>query len=199
MSTLDQFREALGSRIGQVLTPELCAAIEVATFSQPDRSLAPAQFGTARCGSLTFQTERFDSCLPELHILHQQHWLETEKHRHGLAMNPDYGAMLADERAGQMIQFTARAGGQLVGNLRMYIRTGRHTQTQHAVEDTLYLAPEHRAGRNAIRFIEFVHDSMRTIGVLEIRADAKLVNGTDRLLKFMGYLPVATQFVKFLE
>lgn len=193
------FRHAVAAHLGQVLTPEVAAAIELQAFGDMDLSHDPAKFGQAQCGSLTFQVERFDAVLPELHLQHSAHWLETEKHRHGLAMEPDYDAMVMAERAGQMVQFTARADGSLAGNVRMYVRESRHTRTRYAQEDTLYLAPDHRRGRNAIRFVEFVHDSMRAIGVLEIRADAKLVNGTDRLLKHLGYQPVATTFVKFLE
>lgn len=196
----DQFREALGQFVGQVMTPALCAELEVALFGAPDRRHAPAKFGRRVCGGLVFAVERFEDVLEPLHQLHLAHWQETERHRHGLAMDPDYDAMRLAEWAGEMLQFTARAGGELVGNCRMYIRTSLHTQTQFAVEDTLYLAPAHRGGRRALRFVEFVHDSLRLIGVREVRCTAKLVNGTAEFFqKALGYQPVATELVKFLE
>lgn len=198
MTTL-QFRKALASRMGQVLTPETCAALEAEAFAQPDLSHDPAKFGAKACGSLTFQVERFSDILAELHGLHEAHWLETEKHRHGLKLDADYDAAIADEKRGQLLQFTARHDGRLVGNLRWYIRHSRHTNTPYAIEDTLYLLPEYRRGRNAIRFMEFAEQCLRAIGVRELRANAKLVNGTARLLEATGYKPVATELVKFLE
>lgn len=196
--SLPQFREAMASRMGRTLTPELCAQIEAQAFSEPDRSLDPGLFGAAQCGRLGFHVERFADCLPELHLLHLAHWGETEKHRHGLQMNPDYEAMKAAERRGEMVQFVARAGGQLVGNCRVYVKTSLHTGTRFAVEDTLYLTPEFRGGRNALRFIQFAEAGLHAIGVREIRCTAKLVNGTARFFEAAGYRPVATELVKFL-
>lgn len=84
--------------------------------------------------------------------------------------------------------------------MRMYLRTSRHTQTRYATEDTLYLLPSARGGRLGMRFLQYVEDSLHAVcGIKEFRMDAKLLNGTDRLLKHLGYQPVATQFVKFKE
>ena len=196
----DRIRATLIKRMGQVLDPACCAEIELELLATEDRSIDPKQFGAVQCGRLTFRAERFADVLPELHELHKTHWLETEKHRHGLAMNPDYDAMADQERAGQMLQFTARDCDSLVGNLRLYIRTSMHTQTLYAVEDTLYLRPEYRAGRNALRFMQYAEACLRAIGVREIRADTKNTAPAGALLmKHMGYQPVATQYVKFLE
>lgn len=195
-----RIRATLIKRMGQVLDPACCAEIELELLATEDRSIDPKQFGAVQCGRLTFRAERFADVLPELHELHKTHWLETEKHRHGLAMNPDYDAMADQERAGQMLQFTARDCDSLVGNVRLYIRTSMHTQTLYAVEDTLYLRPEYRAGRNALRFMQYAEACLRAIGVREIRADTKNTAPAGALLmKHMGYQPVATQYVKFLE
>lgn len=197
---LMRFREALAKHLGGTLTPDICAQIEIEARTEPDLSHDPSKFGRRACGGLVLAVERFSDVLPDLHRLHLEHWQETEKHRHGLAMDPDYDAMRAAERRGQMLQFTARASGELVGNCRMYIRTSLHTKTLFAVEDTLYLSPLHRGGRRAVRFVEFVHDSLRAIGVREVRCTAKLVNGTAAFFeRALGYQPVATELVKFLE
>lgn len=199
MSDVHRFRMAMAQYLGQPLTPEMAARIEAAVFHVPSAAHAPEKFGQRRCGRLVFQVEPFRLVLPELHQLHVQHWQETERHRHGLAMDPDYDAMAAAERAGRMLQFTARCDDTLVGNLRVYLGTSLHTNTLFATEDTLYLQPAHRGGRNALRFVQFGEDSLRAIGVREIRCTAKLVNGTARFFQGTGYTPVATEFVKFLE
>jgi hypothetical protein len=198
MDRLARFRQALAPHLGHTLTPELCAALEHAAFATPDQRIDPGQFGTARCGSYTFAVESFAAVLPDLRRLHEAHWQETERHRHGLALAPDYEAMAADERAGRLVQFTARHQGALVGNLRVYLGVSRHTGTRFATEDTLYLVAEHRGGRTAMRFVQYAERCLVSLNVKEVRATAKLVNGAARFLEGCGYRPVATELVKFL-
>jgi len=194
-------RQALGAHLGQVLTPEVAAAIEVAASAPADDSHTPEQFGSVTHGDYTIQVERFVDVLNELHTLHVLHWAETEKHRAGLPMRPDYLALMAQERAGRMLQFTVRhAGvGELVGNLRMYLARSTHTQTPYAQEDTLYIKPEHRGGFTVMALIRFAEAALRSIGVPEIRIHSKLVNNADVLMRRMKYQPVALEFVKFLK
>lgn len=192
-------RQAIGRHLGEVLTPDVAAAIEVGAYETPDLSIDPAQFGALYRLGLLIQAERLRDIVDELHPLHQAHWLETEKHRHGLALAPDYGAMLDDERAGRLIQFTARDAGELVGNLRMYVGTSRHTGTKFAHEDTLYLSLKVRGGFAALALMRFAEQSLLSIGVREIRADSKLINNADVLMRRLGYEPVALQFVKVFK
>lgn len=199
MAALDiQLREALGDHLGEVLTPELAASIFAAAFASPDLSHDPAPFGVQRLGDYTLQVERMREVLDELHPLHQAHWLETERHRHGLPLNPDYTQMLARERAGTMLQFTLRhrPTALLVGNLRMYLGTSMHSGTCFAEEDTLYIAPDHRGGWRAMHLLRFAETALRGLGVREIRADSKVVNRADVLMRRMGYEQVAIKFVK---
>jgi len=190
-------RQAIGAHLGQVLTPDVAAGILAEALAAPDLSIDPLQFGMLFKGGLLFRAERMRDVLAELHPLHQAHWLETEKHRHGLPLAPDYDAMLADERAGRLVQFTARdERHELVGNLRMYLGVSRHSGTKFATEDTLYLAPKARGGFTALALMRFAERALLSIGVREIRADSKLVNNAGALMRRMGYEPVATQYVK---
>jgi len=191
-------RYSLAAHLGQVLTPEVAAAIELATLAPNDLSHDPAIFGRVSHGEYTIAVERFSAIILEMHALHKLHWAETEKHRHGLAMNPDYLEFAAKERKGQMLQFTMRSPtGELVGNLRMYLATSLHTQTRFASEDTLFIHPDHRGSFAVMALMRFAESSLHAIGVQEIRVSSKLVNKADVLMRRMGYTPVATEFVKF--
>lgn len=191
-------RKALSAHLGQVLTPEVAAAIELATFSPVDEAYDPAIFGQLEYSGYTIAVERFADILSEMHALHELHWQETEKHRHGLCMNPDYLQFIARERQGQMVQFTLRSPiGELVGNLRMYLAQSMHTQTRYASEDTLFIHPDHRGSFVVMALIRFAENGLHAIGVQEIRVNSKLVNKADVLMRRMGYTPVATEFVKF--
>lgn len=190
-------RQAISQHLGQVLTPEIAAAIEVASRTPEGDPIDPRSFGTQQRGEYLIAAERFEDVLPELHTLHVQHWIETERHRHGIALNPDYAAMAAMERAGRCIQFTVRHQGALVGNLRMYLGVSLHTQTRYASEDTLFIAPGHRGGFLVMALIRFAEGALRSIGIPEIRVNSKLVNKADVLMRRMDYQPVALEFVKF--
>jgi hypothetical protein len=200
--TVSPLRLALRTYLGMVLTPEIAAAIESAAPAWPvSRDIDLAGLGVVTtAGGYTIQAERLADILEEMHPLHVEHWAETERHRHDIALNPDYAFMLEAERAGRMLQFTLRdPGGALVGNLRMYIDVSRHTQTEFAKEDTLYIQPAHRGGFVVMALIRFAEKALVSIGAQEIRVNSKLVNRADVLMRRMGYQPVALEFVKIFK
>lgn len=198
MLQLQQLRTALVAFLGQELTPEVATQIEMAARYQEDLSHDPAKFGSKEYKGLVFAVERLGDIVDEIHPLHEQHFQETEKHRLGFGLNVDYARMLASERAGTMIQFTARAinTGLLVGNIRMYVQTSLHTGTLYASEDTYYVLPEYRKGFAALRFWQYMEDCMLSIGVREIRTDSKVVNKVHKLNEYCGYKHVANKYVK---
>jgi GNAT superfamily N-acetyltransferase len=197
MTTREQLSLQLAAHAGEVITREVAVKIIKELF--PYRGIDPARFGRHQCGTLTFQAERLADILDEIHPLHEAHWLETEGYQEGIALDIDYERILEDERAGNMIQFTARSGGALVGNLRVYLSRSRHTKRPFAVEDTLFMLAEHRKGRAGLRFMEFAENALRDFGCRELRVTTKLVNKVHLLLEFMGFKRVAFELVKYLK
>ena len=194
--TTNPLRQVLSENIGKVLTPELACAVELAAVT-PAEPIRPESFGFVSYQGYEIRAERFADILPELHQLHVLHWNETEGYRHGLALNPDYLRYQAIERAGGLIQFTARKGGELVGNLRLFLSESLHTQTSLVTEDTIFLKPEHRGGLLAMAMLRFAEQVVVSLGAQEIRSNSKLVNRADVLMRRMKYQPFAIQFAKF--
>lgn len=198
--TVSALRQALTDHLGQTLTPEVAAAIESLALAGNRSPIDPKQFSAEQHGRYCFQVERFQDILAELHELHVMHWAETERYRHGIALNPNYLAMAELENAGRLIQFTIRDElDTLVGNLRMYLAESLHTQTRYASEDTLFIAPQARGGFTVMAFMRYAERVLRSLGIKEIRANSKLVNKADVLMRRMGYTPVSLEFVKFFE
>lgn len=196
---LHLLRLSLSHFMGQQLTPELASRIEHIATGGEDLGHDPANFAASVHGDYVIQVERFAAILDQLHQLHTEHWQETEKHRHGLKLSPDYVAMQAMERSGRLVQFTVRTAldGELVGHCRMYLSTSLHTRTLLAHEDTLFLRAAHRGGFLAVNLLRYVERVLvKHIGVREIRADSKLINNASVLMRRMGYMAVAQQFVK---
>jgi hypothetical protein len=198
--TLQLLRQTLAAHVGGTLTLELCHELDKIARFAPDRAVDLAQFQPAAYGAYSLRPERFSVIRGELAPLHHAHWLETEKHRHGLTLNPDYGLLLARERAGGLLQFTARdAAGAIAGHVRMYIGKSTHTSTLFAEEDTLFIRSDHRGGFLVMALMRYAEQALRQIGVREIRADSKLLNRADVLMRRLGYTAVALKFHKFFE
>lgn len=195
-----RFRMAMAKHLGKIMTPEMAAAIEVEAFYEPDRTVYPGRFAPTVWGEYIIGLELFSGIVDELEPLHRAHWQETEKHRHGLQLRPNYPAVIALERAGRCVQFTARRHGEIAGHLRMYLGQSLHTSSTVADEDTLYLAPDHRPGPwLVIAVLRYAESVLRQLGVTQISANSKRVNNAAVLMRRLGYLEVATQFVKILK
>lgn len=192
-------RQAISQHLGQVLTPEIAMAIEVAARAPEGEPIDPVSFGTQQHGEYLIAAERFEDVLPELHALHVQHWQETERHRHGIPFNPDYAAVAAMDRSGRCLQLTVRHQGVLVGNMRMYLMASVHTQARYACEDTIFILPEHRGSFLSVALVRFMERAVRSLGITEIRMNTKVINKADVLLRRLKYQTVATEFVKFLK
>lgn len=150
------------------------------------------------CGELVFSVERLEDILEEIKPLHQTHWKETEAHRHGIEFNPDYAKFIVYEQAGHCVVFTLRKEGRLLGNFSLYLDQSMHTKTLMATEDTLFLMPEVRKGRNAMRFIEYAEKCLKSLGVREISVSVKLVNKAGRFFQMIGYRHVENGLTKVL-
>lgn len=197
--SLDAFRTVLASKLGEVITPELAVWLENNAFDRLDNSYNPALFERSEYSlGTTFAVERIEAIKNELHVLHAMHWAETERHQTE-EMNPDYDGFISRERAGQLIQFTVRDLGKLVGHVRMYVYKSMHTQQLEAKEDVFYLKPEARQGFKAIRLWQYVESCLKQIGVTAITTDSKLVNRVGKLNEYLGYKHVGNIFYKSLE
>ncbi len=147
---------------------------------------------------LVFSEERFVEAWPEFKSLAEAHWQETEMYHHGEGFNPDLKRYDHFNDIGLYHLYTVRCHGKLIGNCGMYVMPSMHTGKVVATEDTWFLCPEFRAGRNAIRFHQYVASQMKELGAVSISMTTKLTNGAGRILEYLGYSHVANQYTKDL-
>lgn len=191
----------LDGHIGQMLTHELALRI-LSAASMLNPLVAPeeiAQIQSEEHGGFVFSVERMAAIQEEMKPLHQAHWEETEAHRHGLTLNPDYETFIQYENAGRYILFTARKDEKLVGNCAMYLDRSTHTQTLIASEDTLYFLPEARQGNVARSFIAYCEAALKSIGIREITVTVKTVNRAGLFFQRLGYRHIENGLTKVLE
>jgi len=193
--------DILKANIGNPITPELAADIMLAAdqistlipFDVIER-IKPEQYL-----GLSFAVEYIEDIAEEIKPLHRAHWNETEASRHGIELNPDYELFFKYERAGRFILFTLRKEERLLGQCSMYLSESAHTKTLIATEDALYLCPEARKGRTAMRFVRYVEESLRQLGAREIEISVKMTNKAGKFFEFLGYRQVEVGLKKVME
>ena len=145
---------------------------------------------------IKFSVESLKDVWDEVMTLASAHWMETEMYRHGQQFNPSREMYMGYENAGWLIQCVVRDDGAMVGYATMFVTPSLHTQQIIATEDTFFLLPEYRKGRNGVRLVKFAEDECRKRGAVEIMMTAKLTNQAGRLMECMGYSQVAKQYSK---
>lgn len=149
---------------------------------------------------LTFALEPVEKVWNEMMVLAQAHWAGTRSYRRHEPFNPSFERYQACNQTGFYRQFTARDGQKLAGYFGMYITDSMHSQKRMATEDTMYLHPEYRKGRNALRFLKFIEAQCREWGVEEIMFSCEIDNetGIKGLLNLLDFHPVVMQYSKRL-
>ena len=151
--------------------------------------------------SLVFSVEPVEQVWNEVMVLANQHWAGTQSYRRHEPFNPSFERYQACNQSGYFQLFTVRDAGRLVGYFGVYITPSMHSQKLMATEDTFFLHPEYRGGRNALRFLKHIEKQLGEWDVHEIMFSCEIDNetGIKGLLEYLEYHPVIVQFSKFLS
>ena len=146
--------------------------------------------------ALTFQVEPLAPMLEDCQALVRLHWEGTKTFRRHRPFNPDWDRYVAYNDAKMLHLVTARDAGRLVGYFGWYVTPSMHSRELMATEDTFYLHPDYRGGRNALRFFRFALTYLRSLGVVEVLSSCETDNdtGIHRLLQYLGFVPTITQY-----
>ena len=132
-----------------------------------------------------FAIEPLAKVWDEMIVNARLHWDETAMAAAGEVFAPSFDRY---SRYGDMYTvFTARDDGRLIGHCGMYLTPSMHSQKVLATEDTWYLLPEYRKGRNAIEFYKFVEAEMFRRGAEKVTMTAAPYNGACRIMEYLGY------------
>ena len=150
--------------------------------------------------SVVFAIEPVERCWNEVMILAHQHWAGTRSYRRHEPFNPSFERYQACNQSGFFQLFTARDGETLAGYFGVYVTDSMHSQKRMATEDTFYLAPAYRGGRNALRFLAYIEKQCQAWGVKELMFSCEIDNesGIKGLLTHLDYAPVIVQYSKRL-
>lgn len=146
---------------------------------------------------LKYAVEPLETCWDEIVELGRTHWHETmEYYRGRQEFNPQFERYNSYDKIGWLITFTVRDEGKMIGYSLIYITPSMHTQQMIATEDTIFLLPEYRKGRNGLRFHQYVEAELKNRGVKEIIVTAKPSSAACRLLEYIGFEVINHQYSK---
>lgn len=152
---------------------------------------------------LKFAVEPLADCWDEIIPLASAHWHETMTwYRTKQPFAPNFERYNEYDKNGWMITVTVRdpdEDNKLVGHGILYIVPSMHTQKKICTEDVMFLLPEYRRGRNALRFYEFAEQELIRRGAVEVLATAQPKTGAARILEHIGFTLVNYQYSKHLE
>jgi hypothetical protein len=150
---------------------------------------------------LTFQEETVRDCWEEVYPLAYEHHRSSQNYKRHEPFNPRRERYEQYNDAGMFRLLTARDQGRLVGYFGVYLMESMHSQLPIAREDTFYLAPSHRGGRNALRFLRYVEDFISRYAPIEIlfSCESDNASGIHKLLQLLDYTPVITVYSKHLS
>ena len=150
--------------------------------------------------SLTYQQEQVEmvetDIIPLMHA-HNDELQEDISKEYPLDVSMDTYRRL--DKAGSLRIFTARDDGVLAGYATFFVIASHHRRTMVvAHEDALYMKPEYRRGRVAMRLMKFAEDALRATCKLVIYHCPTAKPHFGILLTKLGYEPYATYHVRRL-
>lgn len=124
------------------------------------------------------------------------HWAEVALDQDRYPLAPDWPRYHALERQGVLRSVSARRKGRLVGYNVFFVQPPIHYSTSvWALNDVLFLHPDHRAGLLGYRLVRAAEELLKGIGVARVIYHTKLhvMLGSKRerplgdLMKRLGY------------
>lgn len=133
-------------------------------------------------------------------LLHR-HWAEIA-HYPDIPLDVDWEAYECAERSGALRAYTARMGREIIGYAAFLVKHNPHYKSSlQAVQDVLYLAPEHRGGRVGYRLMIFAEEQVRAEGTQAIYQHSKARRDIDigPILARQGYEVIDHLWAKRLD
>lgn len=149
--------------------------------------------------SYSIALERGDENYAELEPNYRRHYEEMAERltRDGFTVSPykpRLDAYFQSFRTGHLLNYVARHNGQAVGHANIYITNDMHNGDLIAMEDVLYVVPEHRNGTGKL-LVKAVLQDLKARGVLRAHVSALTDLRVAKLWRRMGFRDLATQMI----
>ena len=128
-----------------------------------------------------------------------QHWQEIAFYP-DIALDVAWSDYEATEALGMLRLYTARLAGKLIGYACFRVCRNSHYQASlQAVQDVLFLAPEHRGWRIGTELINYADTMLASEGVQVVTHHSKVRLPIDKVLQHQRYELIETVWGKRLD
>lgn len=152
----------------------------------------------------TIRSESFTEIYGELLPLFELHWKELGPYKDRMPLAPDLEAYAYLEASGQLLTFTARFNGELVGYINICVKRGFHyCTTTQAITDIPYVKPSVRGRGIGVRLFLAAQEELKVRQVgpwfASYKINSPLAPSMDKLLRWLGMEPADIQFSKWID
>lgn len=148
---------------------------------------------------IDLKQELLCEAVEEMQPLLELHYQELTCHKDQIKLEPDWKRYAELEQQGVFVLFTAREHGHLVGYSAFFLTPHIHyAQTRVAINDVLFLHPDHRKGRTGIKLIRHSEQALKAMGMQKITWHIKFSHDWRTILHRMGYLDEEVSVGKML-
>ena len=137
---------------------------------------------------ISFQQELLYMVIDEVDALLKLHYEELTQNKDRIKLDPRWDEYAALERIGQLMVYTSRADGALIGYAAFFLNRHLHyAGWLAAINDVIFLHPEHRKGSTGVRLIRFCEAQAKAAGAHELVFHVKPGTVMEKLITAMGY------------
>lgn len=155
-----------------------------------------------KAGRVSFWHADYGSLIhePEFHALLEAHTAELFPAEMGRPVALDHGRYSRLSAAGMLKCYAARCDERLIGYASYLVMPTLHHGPDWvvAINDAVYLTPEHRKGWTAFRFLKQTEAALKKLGVNVIYHHDPHRQSIGQLFRALGYAPTQTTFEKVL-
>lgn len=145
------------------------------------------------------QRETLFEMMPEMEpLLHLHH---EELNDSAFPLDPIWSAYVGLENDGRLAMFSARdKDGSLIGYAAFFLTHHlHHADMLCAVNDVVFLHPEHRQGRVGIQLFQYCEEQLKALGVHKITWSITPQNDFSAILHRLGYVDQERVVGKYLN
>lgn len=138
---------------------------------------------------ITYQREALCTIAMDVDELLEMHYEELTLNKDRIRLAPIWSRYAALEAAEAFVAFTARKDGELIGYSAFFVNRHLHYEDiVSAVNDVLFLHPDHRLGMTGVKLIKFSEQQLQSMGAHKVIWHAKHNTTLIPLLQRMGYV-----------
>lgn len=146
-----------------------------------------------------YQREDFYKVKKEVDELFYNHWEEIAVNKDKIKLNPDWSFYEAIYNTGNLAIYTVRKDEELIGYFVVIAKPHPHYQDHlFAVNDIIYLAPEHRKGLVGYKLIKFAENDLKKMGISVLVVNTKVHKPFDPLMERLGFNLVERVYSKYI-